>query len=97
LAVDKREQGNLRAAIFWFKKAVAMNDWSACVQLAKIYAAKKGGEKPAVELLRRVLPMSVDDASELDKKEAESLLRSLQGTGSKSRTKALRRSRRARR
>ncbi|MGB9073144.1 MAG: tetratricopeptide repeat protein [Terriglobales bacterium] len=74
LAIDRRNEGNVRSAVIWFKKAIAMNHGEACIALAKIYNARKGGQKAAVDLLRRALRMSRDDISDLAKEEAESLL-----------------------
>ena len=51
-----------------------MNNGEACIELAKIYGTRKGGQKAATHLLRRALRMSRDNISELDKEEAESLL-----------------------
>ncbi len=75
LAIDKRNGGNIRSAVIWFKKAVAMNSGEACIELAKIYKARKGGQKTAADLLRRALRMSRDNISDLGKEEAESLLK----------------------
>src|SRR5262245_58093246 len=77
LAIDKKKQGNLRSAVNWLKKAVAMNDGSACVQLAKIYSPQARNWPLAESLLRRVLRMDRDHASELDKEQAESLLKEI--------------------
>lgn len=77
LAIDKRNGGNIRSAVIWFKKAVAMNSGEACIELAKIYKARKGGQKTAADLLRRALRMSRDNISEAGKEEAESLLTAL--------------------
>lgn len=74
LAIDRKKQGNLRSAVLWFKKAIAMNSGEACIELAKIYSARKGGQKVAADLLRRALRMSRDNISELAKEKAESLL-----------------------
>lgn len=74
LAIDKRKQGNIRSAVIWFKKAIAMNCGEACIELAKIYKARKGRQKAAADLLRRALRMSRDNISDLAKEEAESLL-----------------------
>ncbi|HKO05685.1 MAG TPA: hypothetical protein VJW51_13095 [Candidatus Acidoferrales bacterium] len=75
LAIDRRNQGNVRSAVVWFKKAIMMNDGDACIALAKIYNARKGGQKAAADLLRRALRMSRDDISEAAKEEAGLLLK----------------------
>ena len=31
LAIDKRDEGNFRAAVSWFKKAIAVNYCEACI------------------------------------------------------------------
>jgi TPR repeat protein len=75
LAIDKRKQGELRSAVVWFKKAIAMNSGDACVELAKIYLARRGEQKSAASLLKRALRMSRDNISADTKKTAESLLK----------------------
>lgn len=77
LAIDKRNAGNVRAAVIWFKKAIAMNSGEACIELAKIYKTRKGGQKSAIRLLKRALRMSRDNISDLAKEEAESLLKGI--------------------
>jgi TPR repeat protein len=77
LAIDRRNQGNLRSAVVWFKKAIAMNSGDACIELAQIYGARKGGQKAAANLLKRALRMSRDDISEDTKEKAESLLKAM--------------------
>jgi TPR repeat protein len=77
LAIDRRNQGDLRSAVIWFKKAVAMSSGDACFELAKIYGARRGGQKAAASLLRRALRMGRDDISEDKKQQAESLLKAL--------------------
>src|SRR5947209_6425449 len=37
LAIDRRNEGRTRSAVIWFKKAIAMNNGDACIELAKIY------------------------------------------------------------
>jgi TPR repeat protein len=80
LAIDKRNQGASRSAEGWFKKAVAMRDGGAHVELAKMYIAQGKQEPVAHELLRQVTKMSRDDASIDEKAEAASLLRKLRGS-----------------
>jgi TPR repeat protein len=75
LAIDKRKVGELRSAVLWFKKAIAMNSGDACVQLAEIYRARRGGQKPAASVLERALQMSTDDISSETKRRAEFLLK----------------------
>lgn len=77
LAIDKRNNGNIRSAVTWFKKAIAMNDGAACIYLARIYNGQKGGQKAAAALLRRAVRMSRDDISGAAKEEAESLLKTI--------------------
>jgi TPR repeat protein len=79
LAIDRRNQGRIRSAVIWFKKAIAMNSGEACIELAKIYKARKGGQKAAADLLRRALRMSRDDIGDYAKEEAKSLLRKMAG------------------
>jgi TPR repeat protein len=81
LAIDLKKKGSLRAAVIWFKKAIAMNDGESCVALAKIYSARRGCRKAAKELLGRALKMTRYEISEDSKDEAESLLREMGGRG----------------
>jgi len=74
LACDRRDSGNIRSAILWFKKAVAMGDGGACIELAKIYRARPNHNRQVATLLRRVLRMDVYGASEYDKEQAASML-----------------------
>jgi TPR repeat protein len=74
LAIDRRNAGNIRSAVIWFKKAIALNDGDACIPLAKIYKARKGGQKAAVALLRQALQMNRNCISESGREEAELLL-----------------------
>ena len=77
LAIDRRNEGNIRSAVIWFKKAIALKDGEACVELAKIYNAQKGGQNAAEKLLRRALRFNKDFISVAGREEAESLLREL--------------------
>jgi TPR repeat protein len=77
LAIDRRNQGNVRSAVVWFKKAIAMGDGEACIALAKIYKSRKGGQKAAAGLLKRALRLNRDCISEAGREEAESLLRAI--------------------
>lgn len=76
LAIDRRNTGNVRSAVVWFKKAIALKDGDACIELAKIYKSRKGAQKIAVALLRRALRMS-RYLTESGREEAESLLKEL--------------------
>jgi len=80
LAIDRRNEGNLRSAVFWFRRAVAMNCGDACIELAKIYSAKKGGHEIARDLLRKALRLNRDGISEDAKEKAESLLKAMLNT-----------------
>jgi uncharacterized protein len=79
LAIDRRNQGNVRSAVVWFKKAIAMNSGDAYIALAKIYKSRKGGQKAAADLLKRALLLSRDNISDDARKEAKSLLKKLGG------------------
>ena len=79
LAIDLKKSGDIRGAIRWFEKARALEDGSACLELAKIYAARKTGRKKAESLLREVLASNSDNASEWDREEAQQLLEKLLG------------------
>ena len=79
LAIDLKKSGDIRGAIRWFEKARALEDGSACLELAKIYAVRKTGMKKTESLLREVLASTIDNASELDKEEAQHMLENLLG------------------
>lgn len=74
LAIDRLKAGNIRSAITWFKKAVAKKDGGSFVALAQIYLAQRGGVAKATKLLQRVLNLTTDHASDLDKEQASMLL-----------------------
>ncbi len=80
LAIDRRNEGNMRSAVVWFRRAIAMKDGEAYIELAKIYSARKGGRRAVVGLLRRALRLSRYDISEAGREEAESLLKTMAGT-----------------
>lgn len=77
LAIDRRNEGRRKSAITWFNKAVAMNDGSACLNLAKLYLDRRGDAAKARELLVRTRGMNSSEISEEEKEEAELLLASL--------------------
>jgi TPR repeat protein len=77
LAIDRRNQGNTRSAVLWFKKAISMHNGEAYVALAKMYRAQRGGQRAAEDLLRRALRLGRDDISDCDKEEAKSILTKL--------------------
>jgi TPR repeat protein len=81
LAIDRRNAGNIRSAVVWFKRAIAQKDGDACILLAKIYKARKGGHKAAVALLRQSLRMKRNYMTESGREEAESLLKELTDSG----------------
>jgi TPR repeat protein len=77
LAIDLRNQGKIRSAETWFKKAIAMKEGDAYLALAKMRMARRGGQKGAASLLREGLLLSPRDMSDDGKEEAESLLTKL--------------------
>jgi FimV-like protein len=85
LAIDKRNQGDFRSAEAWFKKAVAMRDGGAHLELAKMYVAQGKKKTGALKMLGEVIKMSRDDASIDEKAEAKSLLRKLKGSSAQKR------------
>lgn len=87
LAIDKRDLGDFRSAEGWFRKAVAMRDGSAHLELAKMYIARNRNTRVAAELLRRATKMSADDVSEEEKAEAEALLEEIRSSLSGKRKK----------
>ncbi len=77
LSVDLQRQGNMRGAIAWLKRAVAMNDGDACVQLAKLYMAKRGGAKTAAALLKTALSLNRSETSDEAREQAQRMLKSM--------------------
>ena len=78
LAINFRNSGNLKAAMSWFERARALKDGSACLELARIHATRKGGRRKAVILLKEVIELDSDYSTELDKEAAEAMLMSRQ-------------------
>jgi TPR repeat protein len=77
LAIGMKNEGRVRSAIVWFKKAIAMNDGDARISLAKIFIDQKGGQKTATALLKPALRMSRENISDDAKIQAESLLKKM--------------------
>jgi TPR repeat protein len=78
LSVDLQNQGNMRGAIAWLKRAAAMNDGDACVQLARIYLKRRGGTKVAAGLLRKAVSYRSSETSDDAREQAEVLLKSIE-------------------
>jgi TPR repeat protein len=78
LGIDRRNEGRIRSAEIWFKKAVAMNDGDAWIALAGLYKDRRDKREAAIDLLKRVLSMSRADISDDGKKEAKSLLKEME-------------------
>jgi len=78
LAMDKKDQGDRRSAIAWFRKAIAQNYGDAFVALAALYKERSATKRQAVDLLKRALRLSRDHMSDESRHEAEALLRDLQ-------------------
>ncbi len=55
-----------------------MNEGDACIALAKLYKDRRDKREAAIDLLKRVLPMSRADISDDGKEEAKSLLREME-------------------
>jgi len=77
LAINFRNSGNLKAAMSWFERARKLQDGSACLELARIHAARKGGRRKAVILLREVIELDSNYSTEADKEAAEAMLKVL--------------------
>ena len=77
LAIDRKNAGNIRSTIFWLKRSVAMDDGSACIELAKIYRTQRTGTTKAISLLQQVLKMTLAGASELDREDATAMLQEM--------------------
>jgi TPR repeat protein len=78
LAIDRKNEGRLKSAIIWLKKAVAMHDGEASVELAKLYLTSKRRRAEARQLLRDATSMSSSDISEDTREEAHRLSRLLE-------------------
>jgi TPR repeat protein len=79
LAIDLKKSGDIRGAIRWFEKARVLEDGSAHIELAKIYAARKTGKKKAESFLREVLASNSENVSEWEKEQAQQMLEKLLG------------------
>jgi TPR repeat protein len=77
LAIDLRNQGRIRAAVIWFKKAIELEDGEAHTELAKIYINRPHGKKAAIELLEKAISFRLGCMSESGKEEAQELLNRL--------------------
>lgn len=77
LAIDRASVGNVRSAILWFKKGIERKDGGSYVELARIYATRRGGKEKAIKLLEDVRRLSKTDATDLDREHAERLLAKL--------------------
>lgn len=73
LALLLKSRRKKRAAIIWFKKAIALDDGSACLGLAKIYIGKNQFKR-ATDLLQKARTMNPVDLSEEEREEVTSLL-----------------------
>ena len=78
LAIDKRDQGDRRAAIAWFRKAAAQDYGRAFVELAKLYKERSAGKRQVMELLKQALECEI--SVEL-REEVEALLREEEASG----------------
>jgi TPR repeat protein len=77
LAIDWRNEGNLKSAVVWLKKAIEMNNGDSVIELARIYKVRKGGQKAACKLLKRALRMNRDQISDAGREEAKMLLKQI--------------------
>ncbi len=80
LGILLTKQGENKAAVTWLKRAISMNDGSACLELARLYIKEGMNTKVAIDLLSRTESMSPDDISEDEKEEAKSLLKKIART-----------------
>ena len=78
LAIDRAAAGNIRSAITWFRKGVDGGDGGSFIKLAQIYAGRRGGKPKAIELLRSVNGLPDTGASDLDREQAQELLKKLE-------------------
>jgi TPR repeat protein len=81
LAIDKLAAGKRRSAMWWLRRGVQMKDGGSYVLLARLYLESGHGKARAARLLRRVEALAPEHASELDKENAQSLLKTIRGDG----------------
>jgi len=77
LAVDLRNQGDIRGAIAWFERAIAV-DWDpnpARLELAKTFLQTRNGGTKAAEVLNKVIASR--KGYEEDREEAKALLQAI--------------------
>ena len=77
LAIDKLKAGQRRTAILWLKRAIELGSGEAALELAKVYAAMRGGEPKAIDLLRTTQRMRRLEISDQAREDAASLLSNL--------------------
>jgi TPR repeat protein len=77
LAVDLEKQGNIRGAVAWLKRAIAMNDGDAHLRLARIYQKKRNGIQTAISLLEKAILLSPSNISDQTREQADKLLKRL--------------------
>jgi TPR repeat protein len=77
LGINFRNSGDLKAAIRWFERARKLQDGSACLELARIHSAHKGGRRKAMVLLQEVIELDNNFSTDADKEAAEAMLKVL--------------------
>lgn len=87
LAIDLRNQGKTKEAILWFKRAVALNDGDAAVELAKLLKDQPNGSRMAIKYLKQAISMKRCNITDDGKAKAKRLLRKLETTADSTRTR----------
>lgn len=86
IAILYREQGDLKAMVRWYKRAIERGDEDARVQLAKCYlhgiGVRKSVSAAALHLRIAIKAEVYYDITEAGREEAESLLRAIEGGSS---------------
>jgi TPR repeat protein len=77
LGINFRNSGDLKTAISWFERARKLQDGSACLELARIHSARKGGRRKAMVLLHEVIELDGNFSTDADKEAAEAMLKVL--------------------
>ena len=85
LAIDLKNQGRTKEAILWFKRAVALRDGDAAVELAKLLKKQPGGTPAAIKHLRSVIGWGPSDITQDGKAKAKRMLRQLDPASSANR------------
>ena len=80
LAIDLKNQGRIKEAIFWFKRAIALNHGDTIIELAKLLRTQPSGTPMAIRYLKRAIKLAPDGITAVGREEARHLLRRIEIT-----------------